>query len=140
MAAKYWFFTGKCKWAKVDQPDRKYGSYQINLYPDKASLVKFKETGLRLEIKKDDDGEFVRFRRDPEKLLEGMDEKPVKLIFDTETGKYKPFDQNIGNGSLVEVKVQVYDSAKGKGHRLEAVAVHELVPYEGDADQADLPF
>lgn len=138
MASKYWFFMGKVKWAKLDKPDEKYGFYTINLYPDKATWLRIKEAGLRVETKTDDDGEFIRLRRDPDKLLEGMDEKPKKLIF--EDGEYKPFTKAIGNGSLVEAKVQVYDSARGKGHRLEAVAVHDLIPYEADEEQSDLPF
>lgn len=135
--AKYWFFTGKAKWAKLDKPDEKYGFYSINFYPD--DIPEFKKTGLGLKFHDDDMGTYVRLRRDPDKLLEGMPEKPTKLIYDPETKAYEPFDRLIGNGSLVEVKIQVYDSMKGKGHRLEAVAVHNLIPY-GDDDQGDLPF
>lgn len=138
MASKYVFFLGKCQWAKLDKPDEKYGYYGIDLFLDKDNLKKFKESGLTLKIHKDDEGnEYVRFRREPDKLLEDMPEKPKKLIF--EDGKYAAFDQLIGNGSLVEVKVQVYDSQKGKGHRLEAVAVHDLIPY-GEGTDEDLPF
>lgn len=142
--ANYIFMTGKCKWAKLDKPDPKYGFYGIDFYLDKAGMKVFKESGLGLEIKKDEDGEFVRFRRHPDKLFEGMDEKPKKLIFTGEhdaQGKsvYEPFADAVGNGSLVTVKVEVYDSKKGKGHRLEAVAVEDLVPYGGSED-ADLPF
>lgn len=138
MASKYVFFLGKCQWAKLDKPDDKYGYYGIDLFLDEENKKKFKASGLTLKIHKDADGEeYVRFRREPDKLLEDMPEKPKKLIYTD--GKYDDFDQLIGNGSLVEVKVQVYDSQKGKGHRLEAVAVHDLVPY-GNAEDSDLPF
>lgn len=134
---KYFFLTGTAKWCKLDQPDAKYGFYGLNLYLDKSGMEKFRESGLRLEIKKDDEGEFIRLRRDPEKLREGDDPKPKKLIF--EDGEYKPFTKLIGNGSFVTAKVQVYDSKKGPGHRLDAVAVETLVPYE-DGEDEDLPF
>jgi hypothetical protein len=137
MASKFWFFTGMAKWCKLDKPDERYGFYGLDLYLDKPSMKRFKESGLNLKIHKNDDGEYVRFRRDPEKLRDQDPEKPRKLIF--EDGEYKPFDGLIGNGSFVEVKVQVYDSQKGKGHRLDAVAVHELVPY-GQEEDEDLPF
>ena len=38
---------------------------------------------------------------------------------------------SIGNGSEVTIKVAAYSSVKGKGHRLEAVKVENLIPYEG---------
>lgn len=45
-----------------------------------------------------------------------------------------PVTQLLGNGSEVVIKVVVYDSKKGKGHRLEAVQVHKLVVWEGSGD------
>lgn len=138
MASKYYFFSGVAKWAKLDKPDQKYGFYGIDVYLDEGSMQKFDESGLNLKMKTDEGGSYVTFRRDPEKLLDGMAEKPEKLIFDKEVSKYVSFDKAIGNDSLVTVKVQVYDSQKGKGHRLEAVAVENLVPYENGDD--DLPF
>lgn len=141
--AKYLFFTGIAKWAKLDKPDDRYGYYGLDLYLDKGSMELFEESGLGLKIHKTDEGDYVRFRRDPDKLFEGMPEKPKKLIFDgkDENGKsvYVPFADRVGNGSLVTIKVEVYEGKKGTGHRLEAVAVENLVPYSDD-DESDLPF
>lgn len=47
--------------------------------------------------------------------------------------------KSIGNGSVVEVAVSVYDSAAGKGTRWEGVRVLELVEYEEEYQQK-LPF
>lgn len=137
--SKYIFLSGKAKWAKLDKPDAKYGYYGINLYMDEESEGVFKESGLTLRTKEDEEGKFVTFRRDPEKLFEDMEEKPRKLIFDPETKEYLPLQEAIGNGSLVTVKVEVYETKKyGMGHRLEAVAVDNLVPYNDDTE--DMPF
>lgn len=138
MATQHIFLTGLCKWAKVHAPDKEYGYYGMNLYLDKAAKKVFNDSGLRLEIKEDEDGEFIRVRRDPEKLRDWDQEKPTVLIH--EGDEYLPFTKNIGNGSLVTAKIQVYDSKKGKGHRLEAVAVEELVPWETEENEEDLPF
>ena len=137
--SRYLFLTGTCKWAKLDKPDEKYGNYTIDLYLDKGSMKQFKESGLGLKIRDNEEGTFIKLRRDPERVLEGMPEKPRKLIYDAEKGEYLPFEALIGNGSTVNCKVEVYDSQKGKGHRLEAVAVENLVPY-GDEEDQDLPF
>lgn len=136
-----YFFTGKCKWAMLDKMDEEFRCYKIDLYLDKENLKKFYDSGCMVKIREDDEGTYVTFRRSVDKLLEGMPQKPKKLI--NQDGEYIPFDQLIGNGSLVTVKVDVYNlkKMKGTGHRLEAVAVEELVPYEGSGQtQDDLPF
>lgn len=136
---KYFFLTGTAKWCKLDQPDKKYGFYGLDLYLDASGKEKFLESGLKLDLRKDKEtgAEFIKLRRDPEKLRDNDEPKPKKLIF--EDGVYQVFTGNIGNGSFVNCKVQVYDSKKGPGHRLDAVAVETLVPYE-DGNDEDLPF
>lgn len=134
------FFTGPCKWAMLDKMDEEYRCYKIDLYLDKENLKKFYDSGLQLKIRSDDEGDYVTFRRKVDSLLDGQPEKPKKLI--NQDGEYIPFDGLIGNGSIVTVKVDVYKlkKIKGVGHRLEAVAVESLVPYEGSGEQSDLPF
>ena len=145
MASKTHFMTGWAAWCKADVPDDRYGNYTMDLFLDEAGMQEFKNSGMRSEIKVADSDklpedlqgkEFIKVRRDPDKLFEGMDAKPKKLI--NEDGEYVPFDKKIGNGSYVTVKVSVYDTQRGKGHRWEAVAVETLVPFEGD--DSDLPF
>lgn len=141
----YHFFTGKCKWAKLDKPDEKYNKYAIDLYLDSETEKAFYDTGLSLRVKSDEEGKFVTFSRGIDRLLEGMEEKPKKLIrTGEEDGKpvYEPFEDLIGNGSIVTVKVDVYKlkSRPGNGHRLEAVAVEDLVVFKGTLPASDLPF
>ncbi|WP_205105296.1 hypothetical protein, partial [Sutterella massiliensis] len=39
---------------------------------------------------------------------------------------------SLGNGSEVTVDIAVYDTQKGKGHRVEKITVHNLVEYIRD--------
>jgi hypothetical protein len=131
------FFSGKAKWAKVgkDNYDKKYNNWSLNLYLDKPSLKAFRESGLQLELRKDDEGQFVVFRRPLSKLIRDevvrFDPPSLKVVRDGET---QDFDGLIGNGSVVTAKVQVYDSRKGKAHRLEGIRIDDLVPF-GEKEQ-----
>lgn len=123
MPSQYVKFTGKCEWAQLQKPDPKYDNYKITVYLDGANLDKFKKTGLQLEPKTTEQGVCVTFRRPSKKLIKSelVEFGPPKLSGDE--GKL------VGNGSTVEVDVVVYDTIKGKGHRLEAVKVLNLVEY-----------
>ena len=132
MATTYHYFTGKTKWAKVRKPDPKYDNFQVPLYLDDASKAEFAKTGLRLRFKSDEDGEFVTFRRPVSKMF-----KDGETVFGppaVENPDGTEFEGLIGNGSTLTVKVSVYDSAMGKGHRLEAVRVDELVEYNPESN------
>lgn len=127
MATRYFKFVGPCKWAKVTKPDDKYNVYSINLYLNDAMLAKYKESGIQVGVKEDDDGTYVVFRRPVQKIIKGelVELGPPKVDYNG-----KPLENFIGNGSVVEVDVAVYDSLKGKGHTLQSVRVKELVVYE----------
>lgn len=131
MATQYLKFKGPCKWAKVFKPDPKYNNYQIVVYLDDKTKEDYKKSGIQVQIKEDDDGEYVVFRRPAMKLIKG---EAVNL------GPPVVEDKNsvamtdaVGNGSLVEVTVDVYDTMKGKGHTLRAVRVLDHVKYERPA-------
>ena len=127
---KTYYFTGPCKWAKLYQPDDYKGDkrWKINVYLNKETKKLLKESGVQLKIREDDDGEFVVFSR------------PVERQYQDETKEFKPpkiFDKElveiedlIGNGSVITAKISVFDTAKGTGHRLEAIRVDNLVKYE----------
>ena len=128
MASNYVYLTGKCKWAKVYKVDDKYKNWQIQLYMDNASQAKFDASGMTMQSKQDEDGVYVTFRRPEAKLI-----KNELVKFDPPQVMDKdgnPFDGTIGNGSTVTIKVIVYDTIKGKGHRLEAVRVDNLIEYK----------
>lgn len=131
------YVEGVVKWPRVyqDQMDTKYGDkFHITLYPDEAGIHLLKSSGSRLKWKEDEDGSFVKITRDNMKNFKGKEEilGPPKVI-DKDNN---PFSLRIGNGSKVTAKVSVYDSAFGKGTRLEAVRVDEYVP-PPESDQKD---
>jgi hypothetical protein len=122
MASEQIYLSGIAKWAKIFKPDDKYHNYSVNLALDADSQKRFDQSGLRLRPKKDEqDGiTYVRFRR-------GEEDGPP-IVVDSKGDKSTNL---IGNGSKVTVRVEVYDTKTfGKGHRLMAVRVDDLIPYE----------
>ena len=148
--------TGKAYWARVYEGNHdEYGGkefYKITIVPTDESWVKFNKSGLSLKPKAvEEDGELgVTFRRDVHAKT-GTDKngKPWTMgggapqVVDEDGDE---FDKLIGNGSVVEVAVDVYSIKKGpmkgkKGHRLDGVKVIEHVAYEApDDDDDDVPF
>jgi hypothetical protein len=134
MSTQNIYLTGTVKWAKVRTPDEKYNDYKVNLYPDKDSLVRIKESGLQVQPKEDEDGTFYTFRRKHEQIIKRelkVNGPPQVLSADN-----TEFEGLIGNGSTVTIKVIVFDTIKGKGHRLATVRVDSLVEYnpQGSVD------
>ncbi len=131
----HYYFKGICKWAQVHRVDEKYGNYKINLYPDEASLASYRDSGCQNEIKNDEDGEFITFRRKHQQLIKDdlvTFGKPQLL---DKAGEV--FTDNIGNGSEVVVKISVFPTRNGPGHRLESIMVLTLVEYEG-GEESDI--
>lgn len=129
MSVKYEYFTGPCKWAKLSTPDEFRGEkkWKLNLYLDKTTKSQLKKSGLQLKIREDEDGEYITLTRPVQKEFDDgvKDFEPPKIL----DKEHNPLDVLLGNGSKVTAKVLVYDSAMGKGHRLEAVRVDDLVEY-----------
>lgn len=127
---KTYYFTGPCKWAKVYQPDDYKGDkkWKVNLYLNKETKKLLKDSGVQLKIRDDEDGEFVVFSRPVERQYQDEVKffEPPK-IFNKELEKIEDL---IGNGSVITAKISVFDTAKGTGHRLEAIRVDNLVKYE----------
>lgn len=131
MATKIIYLTGKAKWAKVRTPDEKYDNFTIDLFPTKESWGEFKASGMEVRPKRAEEGEYITLRRPNNKLIKNeiVNFGPPKVL--NPGPEETPFEGLIGNGSTVTVKVAVYDTMKGKGHRLEAIRVDDLVVYEG---------
>lgn len=139
---EYYYFQGKAKWAKVHQPDIEYKNWNICVYltPESWNIWnKLKETddkgvdGILNESKKDDDGEYVVFKRPMTRKWDGKDTMlapPIVLDSNDE-----PTTLHIGNGSDVTVKVECYKYRKpfnkgfGRAIRLLAVKIENLVPF-----------
>ena len=132
------YITGKCKYARLSNPDPVYEKWSIAVYPaDQADLdkiKKLKEEGIKNELKKDDDGYYMTFSR------------PLKIK--RKTGQVQPMEapvvtdkegvivtEMLGNGSDVTIKLETYGGAgpggfgRYKAARLAAVRVNNLVPY-----------
>jgi hypothetical protein len=137
MATKYYYISGPTKWAKVFKPDDKYNNFQVPLYLNDSNMKLFKEMNLSLKVREDEDGTFVTFKRPMTKLIKG---EAVTLgapkVLDSSN---QPLDKTIGNGSIVTLKVAVYDTIKGPGHTLESVRVEKLVEYVKPEEGSTLP-
>lgn len=146
------FFQGKASWPKLVVPDREYKNWNVKVHLTPESYNKFmdlKETkgeteGILNEVKKDEDGYFVVFKRPTEKTWKGKLEKLLPPILLDAEGRPMNTDIGIGNGSDVTVKCEYYTynkpfGRKGRGSaiRMIAVRVDNLVPYSrGDFDES----
>lgn len=137
MATSYLTMKGIAKWALLQVPDREYNSYKITLYPDQASMAKFHQSGLQNKPKQDEDGEHITFRRPVEKVFKGKLQEMGPPEVKMRDGS--PLKDFVGNGSTVEVEIEVYDTKRGKGGRLAKVTVDNLVPYEKKSATDGLP-
>lgn len=138
MTTKVHYFRGKAKWAQLglgpkpeENADKEYEAWKMNLYFDEDSMAEFRDSGIRLTIKEDDDGRYVTFRRPFSKKIGDELVKFEAPAVKTKEGE--PFTNYLGNGSDVIIKVLSFDTRKGKGHRLEAVQVLEVVEYVKDS-------
>ena len=137
MATDEVLISGKGRWFNVEQLD-KYGSWSVVLYFDVDSAayktaMELKKKGIRNELKKDEDGYFMRFKRPPfiDTKLRGKIPlaPPVVVEKDGKTA----FRGAIGHGSDVTLKLEVYPFKGGSGGwacRLQGIRLDNLVPYE----------
>lgn len=129
------YLSGKGFWLhRLFELDDFRGSkhWSMRLYPDPKSFEEFKRMGLQQKRKKDEDGEFVTFRRNllkPWKLKPGESPEfdPPKVT--DEFGGPWDEDKLVGNGSEVTVKLEVYQTANGPGARIEGVRIDKWVEY-----------
>lgn len=140
MAVKKSYFEylqGKGNWIKANIPDPKFRKWSMMLYPNDASLQKFKllqDEGLLTRLRKDDDGYFFQLSRPQDKIMRG--EKVIfqaPQLMDKDGNLLEPTIR-IGNGSDVTAKVQIYYYPKptggsGVAMRWEGLKIDTLVPY-----------
>lgn len=146
------YLQGKAKWAKLVQPDTKYGSaWSVVLYltPESyAEVMKLKETtpkqkGIMNVIKKDEEGYNMTLKRPTSKEMKGkiVGFAPPEILEADGTSPLR--NALIGNGSDITCKVQVYTypdrltGGKGTAIRLESVRVDNLIPFEMKRDFDD---
>ena len=137
---------GKTKWFRGVTPEtykapdgRVSIAWKHTLYPDKDSLEIIRDLqaqGMKNLLKKDEDGYYINFSR-PTKIkrkdgTETLMDPPQVIMAD---GKTKAPD-NIGNGSDVTTKLEVYEhnfpgsTKKVKAARWLASRIDNLINYE----------
>ena len=150
MASKIEKFRGFSGWAMLYKPDEYMDKtfWKISFYPETEQVAdKMKAKGIRLKWYDDNgeksgvEGQYVVIKRPTEKQFkDGLVEfnpptvyaKDGKVLvgYDKETHEREGEPVLIGNGSLVEVAVSIYDAPPyGKGTRLESVKVLDLIEY-----------
>jgi hypothetical protein len=119
----------------------KYDKWSITLYPTPASLEVIRDLqsqGIKNVMKKDDDGYFIQFSREPTKLIRG---KVVAFaapkIFDS-NGEIMD-GSKVGRNSDVTVRLEVYthgtpNGGKSKASRWDSLRVDNLIRWEIDKD------
>jgi hypothetical protein len=144
MATETYYLTGTAYFPRLTKVDQ-YDNFSIGVDLDADSKAVYAESGMQMSEKAWQDKKFYTFRRPAKKV---MKDELVKFgppaVFDTNK---QPINALLGNGSNVTVKVVVYDTIKGKGHRLEAIRVNNLIefkptPQDGSAPKATaaMPF
>lgn len=141
MATQFYRFYGKAKWAKVHKPDEKYQRFTIDLFMDKKSWALYRKSGMQLKVRTgemdDLEQKFVTFACPVSRIIKGEKQDfQVKVL----NAKDERITDLVGNGSEVEVEVAVYDTVKGKGHRLVSVKVNKLVEFSKIVDAHEDDF
>ena len=139
--------TGIAQWAKVYPHNKDKnedfhgpgGAYTIDVLLDKEELDKVTASGCRVKPRLTEEGITIKFKR-KETHVGGIDALGGAPRVVDEEGN--DFTNLIGNGSKVTVFASVYDTKMGKGTRLEAVQVLDLVEFETEEGTSGvkLPF
>lgn len=133
------YVRGIAFWPKVQpqQLDKKYNTYTLDFYPSDEAREAIEATGVEWKWKQNEHGDFIRVRRPHTKLIreEVVEFGPPKVVIATGEEKdgipqTEPFTKLIGNGSEVTLRINIYGTKGRTGHRLEAVRIEKLVPYE----------
>jgi len=153
MATRIVKLTGIGEWAKVFEENRDLlgygGAYEthgggctIDVILDEDNLMKLKASRSIKKGKPDLEGRghTVKFLRKFDTGKDWDSGAPVVIKSDGSPWNYD-LDGTIGNGSLVEVTLSVYDTRRPDivGTRLDKVKVMELVEYVPDTGDAPPP-
>jgi len=123
-----YYIEGTLVFQNLAKPSDKYGRYDITIAVDDANLDVYNQSGMQGKPKYDDKYKqtTVAFGKPGEKKVGNIitpTEPPACL--DAKQDNLDPIV--VDRGSKVVCKVIVYDTPKGKGHRLSSVMVTDLV-------------
>lgn len=152
-ATKLYEVEGILNWAKIFEFNKDKnedfhgagGAYTVDVILDKAELDTVTKSGSRTKPKITDDGIAIRFRRKHihPAGIEELGGAPRVVIGESNPEAF-PENTLVGNGTRAKVFFTVYETKMGKGTRLEAVQVLDLVEYESEGDGSGggikLPF
>lgn len=138
--SEYVFIQGKVKWFRPKVPN-KWNKWSTQIHPNDKGLEVIRELqsqGIKNQLKKDEDGYYASFSRPVTKETSTgriLSFTPVE-VFDSDG---KPYDGNVGNGSDVTLKVEVYShptpgGGKAKAVRWHSARIDNLIPFETDRD------
>jgi hypothetical protein len=126
MATTTHYFSGVARQLFLTRPDQ-FGNYTVGVELDAASHTELANSGTTLKPRTWEGHTFVTFRRPKQKVIKDqLVQFGPPVVIDANG---QPMTKMVGKGSKVTIKVVVYDSMKGKGHRLDTVRVDELVEY-----------
>lgn len=159
---KYLKFKGTAAWCRLydGQEDDFNGvkSWKMNFYPDIDTIALMKAAGIQLKLKDDDgeksgvSGKYFVLKRPLEKEFSGEIQKFLPAEISDKDGtimKYKVNDDalgfeevgeriHIGNGSTVEVTLEVYPTKRyGNGTRLKSLKILDLIEWIPPEDLTD---
>lgn len=134
------YIQGKVSWFRPKVPN-KWNKWSVQIHPTADGLELIRELqsqGLKNQLKKDDDGYFLNVSRPVTKETSTgkiLSFKPVE-VFDADGS---PFDGNVGNGSDVTIKIEVYEhntpgGGKAKAMRWVSARIDNLIPFNPDKD------
>lgn len=134
------YIQGKVSWFRPKVPN-KWNKWSVQIHPNDKGLDLIRELqgqGVKNVLKKDDDGYYTSFSRPVTKETSTgkiLSFKPVE-VFDMDGN---PYDGNVGNGSDVTLKLEVYQHATPGGGKAKAVRwlsarIDNLIPFESNRD------
>lgn len=136
MPTQTYYFSGKALFPHLSSPDTKFdkaGIWHVGLILDDESKAAYAASGIQVTpkpVKRDDPNSplYVRFSRKTQQIMKN---ELVKFAApEVVDANNQPLSALVGNDSKLTVKVSVFDTMRGKGHRLDKVRVDELIEYK----------
>ena len=125
---------GKAHWASVQAPNDKFPPpvYCVDLEIDESNAATLRAVGIT--VKEKDGLLFVKAKRKQFRKDGTLNTKPNCV-----DAQKRPFESLIGNGSLVNLQVNVFDwefaDKKGKSLDFVGIQVLDLVEFSGTSDE-----